>query len=223
MAASGLTFLQIVNRILERLRESTVAAYDENILSKLISQTANQVAAEIQDAWYWHAQRETFTVSAVAGTTSYSLTGSGMNAVVLDGWNTTTNGRLTRGTVRDFDAYFFGSSSLQTGSPDKWLISGLDSNNDLTIDIMPSPSGNNTLKLTVYVPQAEFSANGTIPLVPQNVLIEETLARVRVERGEEEAPRPQPGETFILKDLLASAVSRDQGKTDDSEMDWEPE
>jgi hypothetical protein len=46
---------------------------------------------------------------------------------------------------------------------------------------------------------------------------------VRGERGDENAPQPLQGETFILKDILGAAVSRDQGRTDDTEMDWEPE
>ena len=223
MAASGLTLLQIVNRILERMRESTVAAYNSTDYSTLVTNLVNQVAAEIQEAWYWHAMRETYTVTALAGTSNYSLTGAGMNAVVLSGWNITTNQEMVRGTIREFDANFFGTSSVATGNPYEYVPAGVDANYDLAIDIYPVPASTNTLKLTVFVPQADLAADGDVPLVPQNVLIEETIARLRVERGDENAPQAQPGDTFILRDLLASAVSRDQGRTDDTEMDWEPE
>jgi hypothetical protein len=223
MAASGLTFLQIVNRVLERLRESSVAAYNSTDYSTMVAGVVNQVKAEIEDAWHWHSMRETYTVSAVPGTTNYSLTSSGMNAVVLSGWNTTTNGPMTRGSVNGFDRKFFGTASVPTGSPDQFLVAGFDANYDLTIDIYPPPASTNTLKLTVYVPQADLAASATVPLVPQNVLIEETIARMQVERGDEMAQRPADGETFIKRDLLDSAISRDQGRVDDSEMDWEPE
>ena len=223
MAASGLTFLQIVNRILERMRESTVATYNETDYSTLVADLVNQVAAEIQEAWYWHAMRETYSVSAIAGTTNYSLTDAGSNAVVIDGWNTTTNQRMARGTVRRFDENFFGTASVATGNPYEYIPAGVDANYDLTIDIWPSPASTNALKFTVYVPQADLSNGATVPLVPQNVLMEETIARLKVERGDEGAPQPQPGETFILKDILGAAVSRDQGRTDDTEMDWEVE
>jgi hypothetical protein len=223
MAASGMTLLQIVNRILERLRESTVAAYNSTDYSTLITAMVNQVKAEIEEAWYWHALRETYTVSAVVGTSNYALTDSGMNAVVIDGWNTTTNGRMTRGTVRDFDEYYFGTSSVPTNNPTEYIPAGFDANYDLTIDIYPPPASTNTLKFTVYVPQDDLAASATVPLVPQNVLIEETIARLLAERGDEGAPQAQPGSTFIRSDLLAAAVSRDQGRTDSSELDWEVE
>lgn len=223
MAASGQTLLQIVNAILVRMRESTVATYNETDYSKLIAGLVNQVATEIQEAWYWHDMRETYSVSAVPSTTNYALTGSGMNAVVISGWNTTTLTELTRGTVREFDANFFGVSTVLTGPPDRYIPAGVDSNFDLTIDIYPAPDSTNALKFTVYVPQADLASGSTVALVPQNVLMEETIARLKIERGDENATVPPPGETFILKDLLAAAVSRDQGRTDDTEMDWEPE
>jgi hypothetical protein len=69
------------------------------------------------------------------------------------------------------------------------------------------------------VPQDDLAANGTVPLVPQNVLIEETIARALNERGDETAPKPAPGETFIMQDLLDGAIASDGGY-DDSETDW---
>lgn len=223
MAASGLTYLQIVNRVLERLRESSVAAYNTNDYSSFIAGLVNQVKTEIEEAWYWHALRETFTVSATVGVVSYALTGSRMNAVIISGWNTTTGRKLERGTIGGFDSKFFGVSSVQTGGPEQWLPTGFDANYDCTLDVWPQPDTSYTLKFNVYVPQADLAADATVPLVPQNVLIEETIARALVERGEEGAQPPMPGQRFICADLLAAAVSRDQGRTDDTEMDWEPE
>lgn len=43
-----------------------------------------------------------------------------------------------------------------------------------------------------------------------------------IERGDEMAPKPQPGETFIMRDLLSAAVAREAGH-DDYENDWVPE
>lgn len=221
MAASGLTFLQIINRVLERMRESTVATPTDTDYSKLVSALINQVSTEIQEAWYWHAMRETYTVSAVTGTTNYALTNSGAEAVVISGWNVTARAPMRKSTVGEMDQNFFGVDTLPLGAPTEWLVAGRDANQDQTIDIYPDPIAASTLKFTVYVPQADLSSGSTVPLVPQNVLMEETIARLRAERGDENVPQPAPGETFILKDLLASAVARDGGRTDDTEMDWE--
>lgn len=146
---------------------------------------------------------------------------------VIDGWNTTTGQELTKGTVAGFNTKFFGvgsGNSVQTGSPTHYLKSGLDSNYDVVVDVWPIPvTGNtDTLKFQVYVPQADLAASATVPLVPQNLLVEETIARALNERGDETAPKPAPGETFIMQDLLDSAIAADQG-ADQSEQDWQVE
>lgn len=223
MAAYALTWLQIINRVLVRMRESTVSNYNDTDYSTHIGQVVNAVKAEIEGAHRWHALRDTFTVSTTNNTSSYSLTDAGAHAQIIDGWNTTQGLELTRGTRASFNSKFFGtgSASVQTGSPTMYLPSGLDGSYDLTLDVWPIPvTGSlDTLKFNVYVPQDDLAANGDITRVPQDVLIEEVVARMKNERGDEDAPKPIPGETFILRDLLAGAIAADGGH-DDSEYDW---
>lgn len=227
MAKYGKTFLQIVNSVLERLRETAVATYTETDYSTLIAGLVNQVKSEIEEAWQWHALRDTFSVATTNNVSNYALTDAGANAVILDGWNITTGQELTRGTVASFNSKFFGtgSAAVQTGSPTEYLKAGLDANYDISVDVWPIPvTGTlDTLKFNVYVPQDDIAADATVPLVPQNVLVEEVIARAQNERGDEMAPKPNPGETFILREMLASAIAVDQATADDSEMDWEVE
>lgn len=226
MAATGLTFLQIVNRVLERMRETAVANYNSTDYSTMIAGMVNAVKSEIEGSWQWHAMRETFTVTPTDNVSQYSLTDAGMAAKVIDAWNTTTGQQLTKGTYAGFNSKFFGvgSNSVATGSPTEYLQSGLDANHDILVDVWPIPvTGQlDTLKFNCFVPQADLAANATVPLVPQNLLIEEVIARALNERGDETALKPAPGETFIMQDLLDTAISMDRGY-DDSEMDWQVE
>jgi len=225
MSASGLTFLQIINRVLSRLREAEVAAYNTTIYSTFIGTIVNQVKAEIEDAFHWNSMRDTYAVTTTSGTATYALVGAGMNAVILDGWNTTTNGKLTPGTNADFNQKFFGTATVQTGNTQQYIAAGFDANYDLKVDIWPSPTATtNALKFNVYVPQADLAASATVPLCPQSVLIEETIARALLERGDEGAAVPQgpPGSTFIRADLLSSAIAREDSY-DPSESDWQAE
>lgn len=221
----GQTLLQIVNRILRRLREDEVVNYNDTTYSKHVTDILNQVKSEIEDAWMWHALRDTFDVTCIAGTSSYALTDSGARARILDGWNY-THGLLMfgKGTNKGFNRKFFGAGSGGTdvGSPTEYIQAGLDANLDISVDVYPVPTAStlDTLKFTVYVPQDDLAANATVPLVPQGVLIEETVARLMAERGEEGAAQPQPGAgTFLRQDLLSSAIAHD-GAADDSEFDW---
>lgn len=222
MATHGLTFLQIINRILSRMRKSTVAAHDSTDYSTLIGATLNAVKAEIENAFYWNALRDTYDLNTVTDTTSYTLTGAG-DCIILSVWNTTSGNMLERGTNKDFDRKFFSNpSSIPSGIPTEYLPAGLDASYDRNVDIYPKPDGVYALKVNIYTQQADLAANGDIPLVPQPLLIEETIARLLVERGDEGAQRPAPGETFILRDLLAQEISR-EASHDDSETDWYPE
>lgn len=222
MSTYGLTYLEIVNRVLSRLREATVATVSETIYSTFIGTLVNQVKSEMEQAYYWNALRDTYAVNTVVGTTSYAFTGAGPEAVVLEGWNTTAPGQMKRGTNADFNSYFFGTTSVQTGMVEQFLPAGVSADYDLKVDVWPSPDSIQALKFNIYKPQADLSDGGDIPLVPQSVLIEETIARALNERGDESAAKPQPGQTFIMVELLSSAISREAGQ-DDTEMDWVPE
>lgn len=222
MAAHGLTWLQIINRVLARLREDSVAANNTTTYSTFIGALVNQVKAEIEQAFPWHAMRDTSTVNTVDGETTYILTDFG-EAQILTAWNTTSMSELRQSTNKDFDRKFFGVSAVARGAPSQYITAGLDDSYDRRIDIWPAPDGVYVLKFNCFKPQDDLAADGDIPLVPQSLLIEETIARAQRERGEEGEQQPlAPGQTFILTELLAQEVAREAGH-DPSEMDWEPE
>lgn len=221
MATSGQTYLQIVNIVLARMRESSVSTVSETLYSTFISKLVNQVKSEMEQAYYWNVLRDTYAVATVADTTSYTFTGAGPEAIVLNGWDLTSPRQLRRGTNAEFDAWYFGvaAADIQTGAPTHYIPAGVSADYDLKVDVYPKPDAVYNLSFNIYKPQADLSAGGDVALVPQSVLIEETIARAMVERGDEMAPKPRPGETFIHTHLLATAISREAGH-DDTENDW---
>lgn len=224
MATSGQTYLQIVNTVLARMRESSVATVSDTLYSTLISKLVNQVKSEMEQAYYWNVLRDTYAVATVVDTTSYTFTGAGPEAIVLNGWDRTSPRQLIRGTNAEFDVWFFGvtAANIRTGPPTHYIPAGVSSVYDLKVDIHPKPDAVYNLSFNVYKPQADLSAGGDVALVPQSVLIEETIARAMIERGDDAAPRPRPGSTFIMQELLATAISREAGH-DPRENDWTPE
>ena len=72
-----MTFLQLVNKVLVRLREDTVSSVDENSYSQLIGEFVNDAVKEVEAAWKWSALRETLSATTQDGVFSYVLTGSG--------------------------------------------------------------------------------------------------------------------------------------------------
>ena len=85
-----MTYLDLINNVLRRLREDVVTTASETDYSALIGDLVNDAKKIVENSYDWTALRETITVSTVDGTDTYSLTGSGDLAVVKDVLNTTS-------------------------------------------------------------------------------------------------------------------------------------
>jgi hypothetical protein len=220
MPAYGKTKLQVVNEVLERLRESTVATTSSTTYATLVARVLNSVKTEIEQSWAWLNLRDTYNVTATPGVTSYALTGSGQYAQILDIWNGTTKRKLSRGTFASFNAKFFGVDTLQTGDVTEYLPVGVDSNFDLQFDVWPNPTASNLLKVNIYAPQADPETDATVIVVPSQILIEGILAYMLAERGDDNGTAAQAQQAYY-RALLAGSVATEGGH-DPSEQDWQP-
>jgi hypothetical protein len=220
MPAYGKTKLQVVNEVLERLRESTVATTSSTTYATLVARVLNSVKTEIEQSWAWLNLRDTYNVTATPGVTSYALTGSGQYAQILDIWNGTTKRKLSRGTFASFNAKFFGVDTLQTGDVTEYLPVGVDSNFDLQFDVWPNPTASNLLKVNIYAPQADPETDATVIVVPSQILIEGILAYMLAERGDDNGTAAQAQQAYY-RALLAGTVATEGGH-DPSEQDWQP-
>ena len=78
-----MTYLNLVNNVLRRLREDEVSSVQDNTYSKLVGDFVNDAKRMVEDAWDWSALRTTLTVTTSAGTFNYVLTGSQNRIKVL--------------------------------------------------------------------------------------------------------------------------------------------
>jgi hypothetical protein len=218
MAAT--TYLQVVNKVLVRLREATVATVTETSYSTLVGSIVNKVKTEIEDAWQWHALRDTYDVTCVIGTSTYVLTGSGPDAVVIDAWNNTMQAQLQPASSLRMNQRFFGTTTPITGRVEQYVMGGLNASYDQSYDVWPVPTQTDLLKFNLYKPQAELSSGADVPLVPIVVLVEGAVTRAMAERGDDGGVATQQQEA-LYRDLLASAIARDAGR-DESELIWVP-
>jgi len=219
MPAFGQTRLQIINAVLPRMRESTAATSSSTMYASLVATVLNTVKAQIEQAWMWRDLRDTYNVTVVPGTTSYSLTGSGQFAKIIDAWNTTTNRPLDRGTTSGFNEKFFGVPTVQTGDVSEYNPVGLDASYDVQIDTWPNVTRSNALKVNLYLPAADPS-DSTVILVPNQVLIEGMIAYLLAERGDDSGTAADKQQA-IYQDMLSGAIAGEIGE-DSSEADWNP-
>lgn len=200
-----MTYLEIVNRVLRRLRENEVSSVQETPYSKLIGDLVNVVKREVEDVWDWGALRTTLSATTSATLFNYVLTGSTTRIRILDMLNDTDNFFMQQRSTRWFDQQFLtANGSTQTGSPYYYNFNGVDSNGDSQIDVFPIPDKAYNLRINCIIPQAELSANTDKILVPAQLVIEGTIARAISERGDDGGYQEQESRyRSMAADLIA--------------------
>lgn len=220
------------------LDSGTTATTDPYLL--MILQFVNEAKEEIEESgWSWHALRQTVTVTIAAGTIDYDLTIAGdadvdtndrarllYENLSVDGGTVgffastssqpmvfdvtdSTEHRLTEETLEDIESrHFLDGVQTQAILSQFCIYSDGDS---LHMKVYPIPSETRTVKLRIYIPQAELSSTDltTTLSVPSRPVWTLALLKANQERGDELG---QPGSTAHLAYLNAhgSAVAREQ-------------
>jgi hypothetical protein len=179
-----MTFLQLINNVLIRLREVQVSTNTETAYSTLIGLFVNDAKRQIEDAFSWNVLGQTVTVTTVAATYVYSLTGVGQKFQVQDVINTTSNVGMQNISFVEMNRY---QNLVPTtnGIPQYYAFDGVDGNGDTKVVLYPRPDGVFSIPFSVTVPQATLSADGTSVLVPDSLVVQNAYARALVERGED--------------------------------------
>ena len=179
-----MTYLELVNDVLTRLRETNVSTVSETSYSALIGKFINDAKRQIEDSYTWNSLSQTVTVTTTSGTSSYALTGVGQKFRVMDAINTTSVITLNNIAVSDMNRKLnFGTPSQSI--PSEFCFNGVDGNGDTKIDLFPVPSGVFTLKFDVIVPQSTLSSDGTSVKVLDYLVTQSAYARALIERGED--------------------------------------
>jgi hypothetical protein len=216
---AGQTRLQIINAVLPRLREATVATSSSTIYAALIASLLVTVKTQIEQAWQWRALRDTFDITVLPNVTTYSLTSSGQFAQIIDVWNRTTNVEVELGTMRGFNAKFFGVTTVATGNVTQYSPTGLDTNFDIQIDTWPNVVSTNALKANLYIPQTPDPTDSTAIIIPNQVLIEGILAYVLAERGDDQGFTAQ-AQLDLYRTMLSDTIAGEV-RQDESETNWD--
>lgn len=205
-----MTLLELVNDVLIRLREPVVTTYNETSYSTLIAKFVNDTKRQVEDAFSWNALGQTITISTVAGTYSYGLTGAGQKFQVMDAINATSNIGLTNTTFVDMNRKQ-NFSVVMTGIPSEYNFDGVDTSYNTKVTLYPRPDGVYSLMFALAIPQAPLAADSTVILVPDVVVAQGAYARALVERGEDGGLSSSEAYTLfrsMLSDYIALEGSR---------------
>ena len=208
-----MTYLQIINAVLRRLRETEVTDVDETDYSKLIGEYVNSVKKEVEAAWDWNALRTTLTLNTVASTFNYTLIGSGSRFRLSDVVNDTSNYMMQPRSAQWMNQRFL-TVDQQLSTPSFYSFNGVDSNQDSAVDLYPIPDGVYTLRFNVTIPQDDLVANTDTLLIPSEPVIQGTLARAISERGED-GGRLSNDQYLLYRSALADEIAIEAGRFSD--------
>jgi len=180
-----MTYLEIVNSILVRLREPTVSTVALSAYSSLIGKFVNDAKRQVEDAYDWNVLGQEITLTTVADTYIYSLTGAGQKfRVSSDPLNTTSNVVMRQISVADMRQKQ-NFTPIVTNIPAQYCFEGVDGSGDAQVQLYGRPNGVYTIKFFLTIPQATLTSDNTSVLVPDTLVEQNAYARALVERGED--------------------------------------
>jgi hypothetical protein len=179
-----MTYLQLINDVLVRLRETQVSSSNETAYSTLIGRFVNDAKRQIEDAYAWNVLGQTVTITTTPGTYIYSMTGAGQKFQVMDALNVTSNVGLQNISFVQMNR-FQNLVPAISGIPEYYAFDGVDGNGDTKVVFYARPDGVYTIPFALTVPQAPLTSDSTVVLVPDVLVAQNAYARALVERGED--------------------------------------
>lgn len=221
----------------------TTSTTDEYLL--MILQMINSAKEETEEAgWPWQALRQTVTVTLSNGTVEYTLTTGGAadvdtndrsrllyetvtytgateNFRMMDDsmpqvFNVTDSNeyRLTEVSQEKMERWHF-TDDNNTGEPSYFCL--WNSGSSLKMKVYPIPDDTYTLKLRLYIPQAELSSTNlsTTLSIPSRPVWMKALYKANAERGSElGTPDSELWQSYV--DAHGFAVANEQSPIDET-------
>lgn len=212
-----MTYLELVNAVLRRLREDEVLNVSDTGYSKLIGDFVNEAKQEVENAWNWTHLRSTIQVNTVADTFRYTLTGAGNRGRILHVFNDSQDYEM-RLAPSKWMTQQYNSDGPQKASPIYYDFNG-NTSGDPNVDVFPIPDAVYVLNFDMVVPQADFTANADTLTVPSQPVVLGAYAKAISERGEDGGQ--SYGEALNSAAIaLSDAIAIDAQKVP-SELVWE--
>jgi len=89
-----MTFLQLINKVMVRLRQTQISIVDQDQYTTLIGVFVNEGKRKVESAWEWDVNNVSLPLTTIAGTSKYTVTGSGLRQRSVTINNTTDKAKL---------------------------------------------------------------------------------------------------------------------------------
>ena len=220
-----MTYVQIINSVLRRLREDTI---DTDWVGDLIGSTGptdyqvmigdfvNEVKTEVEDAWDWTSLRRVETIATVADQRSYNLPSTSLRTRTLS-VQEQSQGSMLQGVPDTWIRKQQYPSPDSSGVPSYFSINGT-SGGLLTAQLYQKPDKVYNIDFYLLDPQDDLTEAATVLLVPSTPVIMGVWARAIAERGEDGGSLSDMAQ-YQYQQALANNIQQDVGRHSD-EVIW---
>lgn len=205
-----MTYLDLVNKVLIRLREDEVASINQTAYSKLVGEFVNDAVRMVEDAWDWSALRTTLTVTTSPNIFNYVLTNTGNRVKLIDVVNDTSNNFMTYKDQHWFNNAFLNQEPAK-GSPTYFTFNGVDSEGDTQVDLYPIPNATYALRFNMILRSKDMSSDTDRLSIPSAPVIHLAVALATRERGES-GGNMTPELFASANRMLSDAIALDAAK-----------
>ena len=215
-----MTYLNLVNNVLRRIREKEVTSVQSTSYSKLIGDIVNDAKDLVENSWDWSALRTTLTITTSSGVFNYALTGSQNSIKELNVLNDTSNVTMQYQTSNWFDDVYLISEPV-SGSPTYYTYNGVNADGDTLVDLYPKPDGVYSLRFNCALRNPDLSADEDTLKIPAMPVVHLAVALAARERGETGGTSTQ--EYFAMANkYLSDAIAQDAGRHPEETIFYTP-
>jgi hypothetical protein len=202
-----MTYLELVNNVLRRLRETEVSTINQTTYSTMVGDFVNDAKELVEARHNWSANRQELEIVTLEDTRIYSLTGFGQNGDLLTHYNDTNNTELKKVSQHWMD-HKNNTQEVPVGTVEYFTFRGLDSNKDAQIEVWPNPSTGQVLNFYFEKSQSLLVNEADVVNIPHLPIIHLAVAMLAEEKGE--AGGTQSARYFRMADrYLADAIMGD--------------
>lgn len=207
---SAKNYIQLVNDVLVRLRESEVSSVGDTPYSRLIARFVNDAKRNVEDSYNWNALSDTLTAVTTPEIFNYVLVGSGQRFRIYDVINDTKDWVLEYRTTEFMNRLFL-TESVQRGAPMYYNFNGTNGAGDTQVDLYPIPDAAYAIRFNIALPQPPLENDADIIKVPDEPVIFLAYAKALAERGEDGGMNSNEAYGLYQKSL-ADAIALESGR-----------
>lgn len=222
-----MTYLEAVNAVLQRLRESQVAGVSQTTYSSLVGAFVNDAKRKVEDSWQWQSLITPVNVSITTSSSGPYNLASSLNERArlyldpetgLPAARCTTTGFHTQQLKFTFQTANFDVKQDYTSAfPSTFFLDSQNSSatsgqSKLRLSTLVPSDQNYTFQILFINPQNSLTDGATVITVPSDPVVQLAYLYSLYERGEELGEQLTMTETKV-SDALGDAISLDSVMT----------